>query len=109
MRGDLMPVCLSGSITKAPSLDISMDGATHLLHVAKQDSVRLKGANKSILEQLEHFTDAKCVVTVCGAFTFKAESKLFIVSWVGIKNDFLKKVQAAAFFDSITELPHGDT
>lgn len=69
-----------------------MDKATHLISYTKKgDPVRLKGENKEITEKLEYYTDAKCIVTVCGGYDdSKPECPLLIVSWIAIKDDFLK-------------------
>ena len=108
MSEDISPVCLSGSITKAPELSFCMDDATHLIYTTKGDAIRLKAANKEILEQLQNYTDAKCIVTICGAYSIRPECPLLEVSWIGLKEDFLKQTKTIKLFDALGEFPHGN-
>lgn len=102
------PVCSSGSVAKAPPLSIYMDDATHLLFPVHGSVIRLKGATKEVTAELETYTGAKCIVTVCGGYAFRAESPLLIVSWIGRTDDFLKQMEPTAMFEVMGEFPHGN-
>lgn len=104
-------VFLTGSVASLPTFDFCMDNASHLLNTVTREPIRLKAKNnnKGVIEKLNKYENAKCIVTVYGIFSWVPECRLFDVCWIGLQNEFIDDLNRVSFRDGTGEFPHGNT